>query len=279
MGKISSGEKLYDEGEKLIHFKHSANSGDLVAAMAGVKKLCEERGAKAVIHQRLNMPAFYYQGASHPTKSSDGVEVCMNAKMYSMMVRLLGAQDYIDSCVVWQGEKVDFDLDEIRNHFVNMPYGNIQRWYGYVYPQMFCDLSKSWIKKHDKAFIDGSDDTIVINFTSRYRNPEITYYFLKEYEDRLLFVGNDVEYETFCKEWNLDIMRAHIDDFLELSELLSDCKFFLGNQSMCYNIAEAMKIPRIVEACSFAPNCTPHGADGYEFYHQPALEYFFKQLQ
>jgi hypothetical protein len=253
--------------------------GDLVACLAGIKKLCDERDVKAVIHQRLNMPAFYYEGAKHPTKDDNGVQVCMNERGFEMIKPLLLSQYYIEDVVVWEGEKVDFNLDEIRNHFVNMPYGTIQRWYGYVYPQLFCDLSYPWMEvSAEDSLNDCGYGKIIINFTSRYRNPYITYFFLKDYLDKILFVGNDEEYETFCNAWDLKLNKLIVDDFKELMLYLDNCRLFLGNGSLCWNLAEAMKVPRILEASSIAPNCSPNGANGYEFYHQESLEYFFKRL-
>jgi hypothetical protein len=259
---------------KKITFKHTANSGDLIASLAGIKKICNDREAKAVIYQRLNVPGVYYEGATHPVKNESGVEVMMNENMFIMIRELLISQDYIEDVFIWEGQKVDFDLDNIREHFVNMPYGSIQRWYFYVYPQMTCDLSIPWISV-------GNDDTykdkILINRTHRYFNPKIAYYFLKEY-DNLLFIGTNEEHLLFCKEWKLSIPKLDVNDFYELAVAINSCKFIICNQSMCYNIAEALKSPRILELCAFAPNCIPHGKDGYDFFHQPSLEYFIRKL-
>ena len=65
---------------KTISFKHMANAGDLVAAMCGIKKACEDNNAKAIIYQQLNVPAGYYQGATHPTTDKNGTMVMMNNK-------------------------------------------------------------------------------------------------------------------------------------------------------------------------------------------------------
>ena len=265
--------------KKIIRFKHSANLGDLVACMASVKKICDDRNAKAIMYQRVGMEAFYYEGAKHPTVDDNGSNVCMNRTGLKMIKPLLKSQYYIEDVLEWNGEDVDFDLDNIRNTFVNMPYGNIQRWYGYVYPQMFCDLSYPWIEVYNNEdTITDVSNKVIINFTSRYRNNKITYYFLRYHLENLLFVGTDDEYKDFCEKYNLNIDRLVVKDFRDLMLYLNNCKFFLGNASFCFNLAEAMKIPRILEACNFSPSCTPHGSDGYEFYHQPSLEYFFKKL-
>jgi len=52
----------------------------------------------------------------------------------------------------------------------------------------------------------------------------------------------------------------------------------LGNQSFCYQLAESMKIPRLLELSPVLPNVIPNGKDGYDFYHQQALEYYLEKL-
>lgn len=260
---------------EVVKFKHSANSGDLIASLASIKKVCEDREAKAIIYQRIGLKADYYMGAVHPVTNESGQMVCMNKKMFDMLKPLIEYQNYVLEFREWQGEEVDFDLDLIRSYFVNMPYGSIQKWYSYVYPQLNCDLTKKWLNVgHNELY----NNTVIINRTERYNNPQITYFFLKEYHHKLIFAGTQKEYENFCSEFKLEIPKLEVKDFLELAQAIYSCKFFIGNQSFCYNISEAIKVPRILELCSFAPNCIIYGSNGYDFYHQPALEYFFKKL-
>jgi len=261
---------------KITKYKHSANAGDLIASLAGVKQLAHDKNKKANYYQKIGQEAQYYQGAVHPTKNDKGVEVSMNDHMFDMLKPLIEAQPYINSFEKYEGQDIDINLDDIRRYRVNMPFGSIQRWYFYVYPQLACDLSKKWIFNTD--YDESYKDTIIINRTQRYRNPQLNYFFLKDYQDKLLFTGTKHEHELFCQEWKLDIPYLKINNFLELTNILASCKFFIGNQSFVYNISEAMKIPRILELCDFAPNCIPYGKNGYDFYHQPSLEYYFKKL-
>jgi hypothetical protein len=69
-----------------------------------------------------------------------------------------------------------------------------------------------------------------------------------------------------------------VKDFLELAIALASAKCFLGSQSMQFQICEGLHLPRIVELCSFAPNVIPQGANGYDFYHNGAVEYYVKKL-
>lgn len=262
----------------IISYKHTANSGDLVASLPGLKHIYDTKGLKAIIYQRLNVPANYYEGAKHPVKTSEGVQVCMNEKQWGLLKPLLESQEYIERCEVWEGQNVDINLDKIREgDYSTLGYGSIARWQFYTHPYLACDLSKSWINAPRGEF-SLVKDKVILNFTSRYRNPLITYYFLKEWEDKLIFSGTREEHENFCKENKLNIPYLEVENFLELTQCLMACKFVLCNQSMIWNICDAIKKLRILEVCRSASNCIPNGADGYDFLQQGALELYFKQF-
>ena len=70
---------------------------------------------------------------------------------------------------------------------MRLPYGDIYMWSWFVFPQLACDLSKEWLSINH-SFDSDFDNKIVINFTDRYRNPYIQYYFLKESEKDIIFV-------------------------------------------------------------------------------------------
>ncbi|MHA4791091.1 hypothetical protein, partial [Klebsiella pneumoniae] len=78
-------------------------------------------------------------------------------------------------------------------------------------------------------------------------------------------------------QWQLNIPRLEITNFLELAYALKESRFMLGNQSMNWNLAESLKTPRILEVCQYAQNCQPLiGEDSYGFFHQVGLEYYFR---
>lgn len=257
-----------------------ANSGDLISALPGLKHIYDTQGKKAVIYQRMLVPAEYYQNAKHPIKDEKGTQVTMNYKQWEMLKPLLLSQDYIESCEVWEGQTVDVNLDLIREgEFSTMGFGSINRWQFYTHPYLACDLSKPWISVPRVPFnTDLVKDKVIVNFTSRYRNGLITYFFLKEHEEKLIFSGIKEEYETFCEDNKLNIPYLEVNDFLELTQYIDACKFILCNQSMQWNIAEAIKKLRILEVCRSASNCIPNGANGYDFLQQGALELYFKQF-
>jgi hypothetical protein len=262
-----------------ITFRHYANIGDIISVMASIKSYYDQTGVKAIFYQQLNVKAEYYAGASHPTKDNSGTQVCCNQKMYDMIRPLLLAQPYIHDVQEYTGQKAIINLDVFRSEgFANLPYGMIQSWPMLVYPDLAADLTQPWISVEGKY--DGYKDLILVNFTERYRNNTLNYFFLKEHSDKLRFVGTDEEWIAFREQWDLPhLSRAQVADFLDLAIMIKSCKFVLGNQSFVWNLAEAMKHPRLLEMCSFAPNCQPFiGKHSYGYYHQNAVEYYFDKL-
>ena len=48
--------------------------------------------------------------------------------------------------------------------------------------------------------------------------------------------------------------------------------------SLFYPMAEALKVPRLLEACPEFPVVQPVGLDAYDFYFQPQFEKWFNYL-
>jgi hypothetical protein len=93
---------------KTISFFHAVNSGDLIAAMAGMRSLHKKYGTKAVVYQRLDFPGNYMNGAPHPVKDESGNQVTMNKKMLTMLKPLMVAQEYIESLNKFAGREMRY---------------------------------------------------------------------------------------------------------------------------------------------------------------------------
>lgn len=263
--------------------KHSVNLGDLYAAMGAIKKYYDVTKRRVSVAQTINQVASYYQGAEHPTKNESGQPVCINLSMWEMAKPLIESQEYIHSFQKYIGQRIDLDFDVIRGKtFVNLPHGAIQGWLPLAFPDLAFDMSKAWIILNDKCpkkILKQVKGKVVLNFTERYRNQIIDYFFLKNYAADLIFAGTEKEHWLFCNQWGLTIPRLEVDNFLELAYALRESRFSMSNQSQMWNLAEAMKTPRILEICSFAQNCQPLvGEHSYGYYHQVGAQYYFKTL-
>lgn len=264
------------------NFKHCCNPGDLIAMLASMKSYKEKTGRKVVVCQHLNFRPHYYDGATHGTVDKDGNLVCMNKEIFDLVKPLVENQDYIERMEELSDQKIFVDLDVIREKvFVNLPQGMIQTWSFYAYPDLNWDLSKDWVSlpEKDTPIISWIKDKVILNFTERYRNGNINYYFLRKYKDKLIFSGTKKEHLLFTNSWGIDIPYLEVKDFLELAYAIKNCKFLLCNQSFQWNLSFSMHTPHILEMCRYAANCMPFTYDGsVGFYHQEGLEHYFYEM-
>ena len=103
--------------------------------------------------------------------------------------------------------------------------------------------------------------SIVVGRTPRYRG-SLDYSLLRDYELDTGFVGTFEEYNTFILETGVRPWYLYTDDALAIAQAISGSKLFIGNQSLAFSIAEALKHPRVLEVSHKKPNCMPHGAGG-----------------
>lgn len=261
-----------------IPVKQSCNCGDMISMIPALRQLSIISSKKILIYQRIGMVGAGMNGTKHPFQNDQGYDVCMNEYMFSMLKPLIISQDWVHDYIVYNGQEIDLDLDIIRSEKITtMPYGSINRWLFYVYPNLSCDLSKKWITIPEKE-MSQADGKIIINRTQRYFNNYTNYFFLKSYERHLIFSGLEEERKIFCQEWGLDIPLLYVNNFLELAMAINKCRFYIGNQSMGFQIAEGLGKKRILEVFERMPNVIPTTPNGYDFLHQQGLEYFFTKL-
>ena len=150
--------------------------------------------------------------------------------------------------------------------------GNIARWYFNIFATSY-DLSKPWIKVNPDESVKGK---IVIARSIRYNAPDVDYSFLQKYNN-VIFVGLPEEYELMKKAIP-KLKYKQTDDFLSLARIIAGADFFIGNQSFPFALAEALKVPRILESYYLSPNVIPEGENAYEFSFQPQFEFLVKKL-
>src|SRR5690242_550458 len=259
------------------NFKHTGNIGDCVSAIPAMRQFTKKTGKKINLYLEKDIPAHYYDNSDHPTKNSKNEHVMLNEQIIQMMKPLFRAQSFINDVFVYNDEKIDVDLSLFRETFIGLPNFSINRWYFYVYPDLTCDLSGVWLDVPD-ANENFAKERIMITRSERYTNPNLDYSFLKPYEDELMFCGTMREYNNFCMQFDLNIEKFHIDNFLQLAQAIKQCKFHITNQTQAFQLSEGQKIPRMLEVCYFAANCIPIGDKAYDYQAQYGLEYDFHAL-
>lgn len=263
--------------DEFIDVLHSFNAGDAIVSLCGLKALSELKGKKIRFYQRLGLSAHYFDGQIASTVNEKNESVCMNERLFSMLQPLIAAQPYIESCEIFTGQSIHYNFDLTRDSkSIAMPAGTTHSWYMGVFPEMNCDPSKPWIEVPERDSM--LKDLILVNRTHRYTNPYINFFFLKKYEEQVFFSGTDDEYESFKKEWDLNIGRINADNFYHLAKIIQSVKFGIYNQSMHFHIADATSSKRVLELNTMFPNTFINGANGCQFYHQKALEYYVERL-
>lgn len=173
-----------------------------------------------------------------------------NEKTALMVKPLIESQPYIKEVKLYDGEKVDYNLDLFR-YFGDLTYSNLC----YTMLKTFgCspeEMTKQWLFVPPVAKMP-----VLINKTERYLNKNVDWNsFIEPYGEFMGFVGIEKEYEDFIKEYNCDIPFFPTNDFLELAQLISGTSIFIGNQSSPYSIAEGLKKDTIQVVCDECPNC------------------------
>lgn len=255
--------------------------GDLLSLLPGLKQVYKTTGKKARIFQKIDLAysdfSGAYIGATYSIKNEQGAPVTMNRAVFNAARPLLLQQEYIEDFLEWDGQKVDIDFDMLRYQETTMYYGSINRWPFYVWPDMACDLSEKWVNvpQETPEIYAGK---ILINRTERYNNMYISYNFLRHYGDKVMFIGLPKEHEILCQQHKLNIERLPVNDFLEIAIALKSCKLYIGNQSSIFQVAEGLKVNRVLEVCKQMPNVIGSGKGFYDFLHQSGLEYYTEKL-
>jgi hypothetical protein len=214
----------------------SGDIGDVCYSMAAVKALGVE-----TVYLNVN-PKYKLRGIGQ-TK--------FNEKGALMLKPLIESQPYIKEVKLYDGEKVDYNLDLFRM-IGDLTYQNLCLSMLKTFGCSPEEIKKQWLFVEPKA----SGKPVLINKTDRYLNNNVDWNaFLETYGEFMAFVGIQSEYDSFIQEYKCDIPFFPTSNFLELAQLISGCSIFIGNQSSPYAIAEGLKKDTIQIVCDECPNC------------------------
>lgn len=250
--------------KKEVHFLHSGNSGDIIYSLPVMYALAQGRNIH--LHLQINQKGMYGK-MRHPLGT-----VMLNEKMVAMLQPLLLHQAQVVSCDVYQHQPVDVDLTWFRRYPFNYRTSHISRWYFHTFG-VSGNLGLPWLQAPKNPEFSNA---IVLARSHRYRQPGIRYNFLSQYE-RCVFVGLEDEYMDM-KAMIPALEYQPVRDFLELATIINSARFFIGNQSFPFSIAEGLKARRLLEVFHLSPNVIVEGENGYDFCYQPQFEKLVEQL-
>lgn len=268
LNKANTGRILFPAHTKPSYsFKHSGNAGDIIYSLPAAFALADNASIELFLN--VDHPMNYsVERGKHPLNG-----VMLNSNMVAMLQPLLLSQSNIKKCAIYQNQSIDYDLDVFRRSPFDTHSGSIARWY-FLHFAVNADLGKPWLTvTPDNSF----NDYIVIARSLGYHSPGIDYSFLKKYRN-LIFVGVPEEFNEM-KQVLPAIKYQPVSNFLELAQLIAGCKFFIGNQSFPFSLAEALKVKRILEVYYICPNVIVEGINGYDFCFQEQFERIVSRLQ
>jgi len=250
-----------------LNFQHTGNAGDVIFALPVLKKLHQVVKQPLNLLLKINEPMRLSNGLVHPLNN-----VMLNQATVDMLKPLMLAQPYINSCEVYKDEHIDINLSLFRRAGIRQDRGNIARWNFYT-TGVTANLSEKWLfVEPDLKYAN----SIIIARSQRYNNPVIDHSFLAKYPD-VVFLGVKAEYENMQKMIP-HIRWVQVKNFLEMAQIIAGGKFFIGNQSFPFSLAEGLKAKRVLETYHAAPNVIIEGADGYDFYFQAHFEAIVSEL-
>jgi len=232
----------------VVDLYHAGDLGDTVYAIPSLRRLADPA------HLTL-----------YPNPGT--TRVVMDENNANMILPLLNAQRGITAS--WkpthgsEGLRLDFGVRRFYKNGMNL-----------------ADIHSNWVG-HDhwhrelpwlvSDFISSYNYKIVVARSARYRNPNFNWKILySEFRGRACFVGVPWEHQNFEEEvGKIDYIQT--PSLLDVARLLAGADLFIGNQSCPRAVAEAMKVPVIVEVGN--PNNT-HFARECAWYINGGMEGF-----
>lgn len=227
-------------------FRHSGSMGDII----------------------YSLPAIQAKGG--------GILYLSKKLHFDNLKRLLEIQPYIQE--VREGipdEGTDFiDMDDYRDVYDSHRDWNLIKCHAELLG-VKVNYQKPWLYKiKSKHYSD-----VIVNKTFHYSGEGIDYKILKDYD--FAFIGNSEEYSSFFKQFcDIDYLdRVICSDALEIAQYIAGSKVFVGNQSLCFAIAEGLKHTRFLEVCKERDNCRIPCANMYVSLHKSVLNGYVKSSQ
>tara|TARA_B100001059_G_scaffold197986_1_gene203668 strand:+ start:1236 stop:2141 length:906 start_codon:yes stop_codon:yes gene_type:complete len=261
--------KLFDishsiNNKKTLNFLHSGHCGDLIYSLALIKELSKSHKCNLFIGVGKKIEGAYFK---HPANG-----VYIDNRIANQILPLLKFQSFLNEVKIHNEENIDIDLDLFRDLPINLNF-NSCRWYFHL-TGANVDLSVPYLNSTEHKSVK---DKIVILRTFRYRNHFINYKFLNKVNESIIFIGLKEEFEDLKKDIP-KLQHYEPENFFEMSQIIRSSKFFLGNQSPAFAIAEALKVPRLLECSPDFTVVHPIGGNCYDFYFQIHFEKWIKKL-
>lgn len=211
-------------------FKHSGDLGDIIYSLPTIKNL-----GGGILYLDIT------GGSDEPACKAQ----CMNGKTkfnetsYSFIKPLLAAQSYLHDIRIFNGEKIDYNLNLFRHKFadpnsrsktknlldLHLDAFNLPKW----------DANQGWLEVLNPIALEKR--TIV----SRSPRMQANYPWFEvnkfKFRDKAIFVGLPKEHEIFEYTFDIKIPYHPVSDALELARVIAGCKAFAANSTFTLAVA------------------------------------------
>jgi len=257
-----------------LSFKHSGRLGDIVCALPLVKRMAEQRGSAADFYIPDDVPSRLEGNVYHP-----GGELMVSRVLFDFIEPLIAVQPYIRGLHFVPSSALPadaIDLDRFRNGDLNLKAGMIQGWYRKSFGIAFA-LEDAWLALPDGTPAPDERFDVLVNHTTRFCNTRINYRALQP-AGRVGFIGLGYEYDEFIRGSGLvGVAHVEVRNALELARHLVAARVVVGNQSLCFAIAEGLKVTRALEVYEPVPTAIPVGGRCTEYIHTDGLLSFLSE--
>lgn len=233
-------------------FKHSGDLGDIIFSLPAIRALgggvlyLDPNGgqhsplvnwaAKTSTKLLLHLDPESDQGIP-VTELPGKTRTNLNAASIESLRPLLLRQDYIVDVQPWQGETVEHDLDQFRQH---NRFNNLSDSHLAAFGLPLTERDRAWITVDEPITIDGRP--IVIARSPRYHgNFGFWESILPLIKDRCVYVGYPQEHEYFVYTFGHRVMHFPTPDITTLARVIAGSRQFIGNVGLPHALAEAMK--------------------------------------
>ena len=213
-----------------LTFKHSGDMGDIIFSLPTVRALCSE-GAILYLDPKGGKNEPLVQGTDR------GDYTRLDENSIESLKPLLEMQPYIKEVKVWNGEKVDYNLDEFRKHikFNNLAVSHLE-----AFNLSHNHINSAWLEVDKSAELEKKK---VIARSLRYHGNHIFWSHMKlkgEFEDAC-YVGLPLEHEAFESTFEVSIPRVDTPTLLDVARVVAGADVVFANQNVVHAIAEGMK--------------------------------------
>lgn len=224
----------------LFTFNHSGKIGDLLYSLYFCKEM-----SRAINSDKFNLNIQYNVPEIMTGRQNNKIRLTLQGAKF--LQPLLKSQSYINQLTISDSfdPKVvqnGFNLDAFRVLPLNFMCSFIPEWY-------FTLTNVPLKRNYETPLLNVQPrtefkDKIVLLITERYLNAFVDLNTLKPWEDKMVFVGLDNEYQ-FIKKF-VNIPRVEVKDALEVAQILKGAQLVISNPNGNYAIAELLKANRIL---------------------------------